>query len=1146
VGTSLFGGLAASEKEHRLTNCSWRLWGIALTKERAACARLTQRAAAGYGTEIPEDSDVEDDRNESSTSLKNAASSGEDEPEIKEEAPSELPLWRQPTITWAPPRITPNLYVVMVSIHGLVRGEEMELGKDADTGGQVKYVVDMARELGRHPHVARVDLFTRLVGPNIDGVDESYSVPLEPLDGPDGRSFVRRLQCGDSSVYYPKEQLWPHLREYSDRCVPVIQQTLAALNAQSDDRIRLACVHGHYADAGEIAANVACTLGVPMVLTGHSLGRNKLEHLLRGGRISPAEVEKKYNISRRIEGEERALNVADIVITSTAQEIAEQWALYDGYAPRLASVLRKTAASTRYGRSMALMMVIPPGVGGLELEADGGQADGAAATENGAGGGDASEGNGGTGNEEGSVRKDGMMMRRDGSVSSSMADLMQAAPEPAVWDAINRFLRSPGKPVILAMCRPDAKKNVASLVKAYGSTPGLKDLANLVLVLGTRGSVEELSVGAQSVVDDIFRLIDRYDIYGSVACPKHHTQADVPDIYRLAYATGGVFVNVALQEPFGLTLIEAASHGVPIVATCHGGPVDIHRTLRNGTLVEPRDVKAIGAALLGLVTDRDKWNECSRSGLASIHKYSWKSHCEKYIDAVVRCRGGEGSAASFVAGPLTPTRHVSREADELMRTGSARFEFEANIGDEVERPGSAAAATTTASAAAASAEYSMSGTHSDGEVTMNLAGDASEDVGIGMSIPSLSSRLRDDGGGYASDSALLPDPSPKDAANLMAHQPWHKVDDHADAAIDWMGSSYDRANSLANETGGSPTASLRSGMDELPSPAPLLVVAVDSCAVEIGARALANALREMDEGEGHDRKFEVGAASEVPIEVLAAALEAEGEKLSRLVFATAAAGTELYVPSAEMDGEMERFAPWVEHVSFRWRGEGFRRGMRHAGRGWLELDEDSSTELLLAYRTVSEADASVEGAGVVDRLAVLRRRLRTRGLHCSIVLSRAQLGSAEYLLQLLPSRAGRASALRFFCAATRRDLAKDVVIVAPSADVIISNGGASNSIGRFFSWLTGLGESGSAPRVMSGARTKGASGESRLASQLATQSDYEALVLEGAQRSVVVSSGSEKSSESSFPTGGVTLVDDVLEAVNRGTSLLFQVEPSFE
>jgi sucrose-phosphate synthase len=30
-----------------------------------------------------------------------------------------------------------RLYVIMISMHGLVRGESMELGKDADTGGQV-------------------------------------------------------------------------------------------------------------------------------------------------------------------------------------------------------------------------------------------------------------------------------------------------------------------------------------------------------------------------------------------------------------------------------------------------------------------------------------------------------------------------------------------------------------------------------------------------------------------------------------------------------------------------------------------------------------------------------------------------------------------------------------------------------------------------------------------------------------------------------------------------------------------------------------------------------------------------------------------------------------------------------------------------
>lgn len=32
-----------------------------------------------------------------------------------------------------------GLYVCLISLHGLVRGERMELGKDPDTGGQVSF-----------------------------------------------------------------------------------------------------------------------------------------------------------------------------------------------------------------------------------------------------------------------------------------------------------------------------------------------------------------------------------------------------------------------------------------------------------------------------------------------------------------------------------------------------------------------------------------------------------------------------------------------------------------------------------------------------------------------------------------------------------------------------------------------------------------------------------------------------------------------------------------------------------------------------------------------------------------------------------------------------------------------------------------------
>jgi hypothetical protein len=32
-----------------------------------------------------------------------------------------------------------RLYIVLISLHGLVRGENMELGRDSDTGGQVGF-----------------------------------------------------------------------------------------------------------------------------------------------------------------------------------------------------------------------------------------------------------------------------------------------------------------------------------------------------------------------------------------------------------------------------------------------------------------------------------------------------------------------------------------------------------------------------------------------------------------------------------------------------------------------------------------------------------------------------------------------------------------------------------------------------------------------------------------------------------------------------------------------------------------------------------------------------------------------------------------------------------------------------------------------
>lgn len=94
----------------------------------------------------------------------------------------------------------------------------------------------------------------------------------------------------------------------------------------------------------------------------------------------------------------------------------------------------------------------------------------------------------------------------------------------AALQSVHRFLRNPAKPVVLAMSRPDAKKNITTLVRAFGENAELRRIANLVLVMGNRHRIDGLAKGSQQVLTAVLKLIDDYDLYGSVAYPKAHSQ----------------------------------------------------------------------------------------------------------------------------------------------------------------------------------------------------------------------------------------------------------------------------------------------------------------------------------------------------------------------------------------------------------------------------------------------------------------------------------------------------------------------------------------------------------------------------------------------------------------------------------------------
>jgi sucrose-phosphate synthase len=436
-----------------------------------------------------------------------------------------------------------SLYIVLISVHGLIRSRDLELGRDADTGGQTKYVVELAKALAKQSNVERVDLVTRLIIDNEVGPE--YAELIEPIA--DNAQIVRIAAGPDG--YIRKEELWDHLDSFADNLLGWLHQ-----------QPRLPDIlHSHYADAGYVGVRLAHSTGLPLIHTGHSLGRDKRRRLLALG-PSLEEIEQRYHISRRIDAEEDTLSNADLVVTSTHNEIVEQYELYDYYTPEK-------------------MAIIPPGT---DLE----------------------------------------QFHPPASVGEDIA----------FAESLEKFLHEPDKPIILALSRPDERKNIVGLLEAFGESPRLQQLANLVIIAGNREDIRELNEGAQAVLTELLLVADRYDLYGRVALPKHHNAEDVAGIYRLAAASRGVFINPALTEPFGLTLLEAAASGLPLVATENGGPVDIIGNCHNGLLVDPLDKTAIAEAILCILENPGRWQEFSANGLQNVVRhYSWDAHAQTYL-----------------------------------------------------------------------------------------------------------------------------------------------------------------------------------------------------------------------------------------------------------------------------------------------------------------------------------------------------------------------------------------------------------------------------------------------------------------------------------------------------------------------------------
>lgn len=180
--------------------------------------------------------------------------------------------------------------IAMISTHGYFAAEP-PLGAP-DTGGQVVYVLELAKTVARHGY--KVDIFTRQFE---DQASE------EPVDD-DVR--ILRFPCGGKD-FIPKEYLYRHIPEWADNALAYIEK----------NGLSYELINSHYWDAGVAGGLFHDKLDVPHGFTPHSLGSWKKRQMMEDYPDDAELFEEKYNFSERIKHERKLFDTVDRVIATT-------------------------------------------------------------------------------------------------------------------------------------------------------------------------------------------------------------------------------------------------------------------------------------------------------------------------------------------------------------------------------------------------------------------------------------------------------------------------------------------------------------------------------------------------------------------------------------------------------------------------------------------------------------------------------------------------------------------------------------------------------------------------------------------------------------------------------------------------------------
>jgi sucrose synthase len=485
--------------------------------------------------------------------------------------------------------------VAILSPHGWF-GQSGVLGRP-DTGGQVVYILDQVRALEREMRARmarqgleiepRILVVTRLI-PQAEGT--GCDQRMEPIAGTRHARILRvpfRQPDGAELPHWiSRFEVWPYLERFAE---DVERELLMELGGRPD------LVIGNYSDGNLVATLLSRRLRVTQCNIAHALEKTKYLY----SDLFWHQNEEHYHFSCQFTADLIAMNAADFIITSTYQEIAGTADSVGQYEAHVAFTMPGLY------RVVHGIDVFDPKFNIVSPGADPEVYFPAADTA-----------------------------RRFGHLQDEIHELIAGRHAGA---DVRGVLEAPDKPLLFTMARMDRIKNITGLVEWYARCPELREQANLLVVSGHVDPDRSEDPEEREQIGRLHWLMDDAGLDGQVRwLGRHLDKGMAGELYRVVADRRGAFVQPALFEAFGLTVIEAMSSGLPTFATHFGGPSEIIEDGVSGFHIDPNHgaeaALRLSAFFERCAAEPGYWEQLAQGGLERVAaRYTWARYAERLM-----------------------------------------------------------------------------------------------------------------------------------------------------------------------------------------------------------------------------------------------------------------------------------------------------------------------------------------------------------------------------------------------------------------------------------------------------------------------------------------------------------------------------------